>query len=47
MDAPVVAPRIRGLSVIIAINVERGWVLGAGEDADATPVMIEGVSVFA
>ena len=28
-----------GLSVIIAINVEHGWVLGAGEDG--TPVMTE------
>ena len=47
MVAEVVVPRIAGLGVIIAIDVEGGWVLGAGEDADATPVMIEGVSVLA
>ena len=34
-----------GLGVIVAIDVECGWVLGAGEDG--TPVMTEGVSVLA
>ena len=47
MVAAVVVPWIAGLGVIIAIDVECGWVLGAAEDADVTPVMIEGVSVLA
>ena len=51
MDAAVVAPRIGGLGVIIAIDVERGWVLGGGVGGggggeDGTPMMTEGVSVF-
>ena len=45
MDAAVVATQIGGLGVIIAIDVEHGWVIGAGKDA--MPVMIERVSVFA
>ena len=44
--AAVVVPQIAGLSAIIAIDVERGWALGAAEDADGTPVMIERVSVL-
>ena len=47
MVAAVVVPRSVGLGVIIAIDIERGWMLRAVEDADATPVMIEGVSVLA
>ena len=46
MVAAVVVPRIAGLCVIIAIEVECGWALGVAEDSDATPVMIEGVSVL-
>ena len=47
MVAAVVVLQITGLGVIISIDVEHGWALGAGEDADGTPVMIEGVSQLA
>ena len=47
MVAAVVVPQIVGLGVIIAIDIECGWTLGAAEDMDVTPVMIEGVSVLA